>query len=492
MCSIRSGAVGILLAAIAVGASAQSLPASAQSLPAATRAELAPTGTLRAGINYNNPLLAKRDAATGELGGIAVDLSRELAKRVGVPLELIPYDAAGKISDAAKSGAWDIAYLAIDPARATDIDYSAAYIQLEGTYLVPPGSPLQKVEDVDREGVRIAVTTKSAYDLYLSRELKHAQIVHAETTPISIDMMMAQKLDAVAAVRTALLSGAKRVPGARVMDGHFMTIPQAAAVPKGRPAAARLVRDFIEEMKAAGFVAAALQRHGLGPDDAVVAPPAVAPPTVAPPAAAVHVVTYLDVRPASANAGASLAAQYQNDTKTAAGMVAVNALREPGRPNRFVIIETWRDQAAFAEHERAPHTLAFRESFRAIRRSPYDQRVTHGFAVDPVPATAGRNALYVVTHVDVPGARREEAEVLLRRLFESSRTKPGHVRYDIYQQNEPRTNHFTIFAVWDDERAFDATGSAPHWQQFTEALAPMLGALYDERLYRPIKPKGLR
>jgi polar amino acid transport system substrate-binding protein len=248
--------------------------ATAQTVTPALRAQLAPTGTLRAGINYNNPLLAQRDATTGELRGIAVDLSTELARRVGVPVELIPYDAAGKMTDAIKTGAWDVAYLAIDPARATEIDFTAAYIELEGTYLVPTGSPLNRVEDVDRDGVRIAVTSKSAYDLFLSRELKRATIVHVPTTPESIDMMVTQKLDAVAAVRTALVTGAKRVPGSRVLSGRFMTIPQAAGVPKGRPAAAQYVAAFIEEVKASGFVSNALKRHGLTTDDAIVAPPA--------------------------------------------------------------------------------------------------------------------------------------------------------------------------------------------------------------------------
>jgi polar amino acid transport system substrate-binding protein len=242
----------------------------------AVTTELAPTGTLRAGINYNNPLLAQRDPSTGGLRGIAVDLSRELAKRIGVPVQLIPYDAAGKMSDAVKTGAWDIAYLAIDPQRANDIDFTAAYIELEGTYLVPAGSPLRRVEDVDREGVRVAVTTRSAYDLFLTRELKRAQLVHAASTPESFDLMVSQKLDAVAAVRTALATVAKRLPGSTVMSGHFMTIPQAAGIPKGRPAAAAYVRAFIEDVKAKGFVADALERHGLTPDDAIVAPAAAA------------------------------------------------------------------------------------------------------------------------------------------------------------------------------------------------------------------------
>ena len=262
---IASGLLAVTITAAGVAA---------QSVDPATKAELAPTGTLRAGINYNNPLLARRDAATGELSGIAVDLSRELGRRIGAPVQLIPYDAAGRLSGAVKTGAWDIAYLAVDPARAAEIDFTAPYIELEGTYLTPAGSPLQRIEDVDREGVRIAVTAKSAYDLFLSRDLKHAQLVRAATTPESIDMMMAQKLDAVAGVKAALVTSARQIPGSRVLNGHFMTIPQAAGIPRGRPAAARFVRQFIEEMKASGFVAEALTRHGLQRDDASVAPPA--------------------------------------------------------------------------------------------------------------------------------------------------------------------------------------------------------------------------
>jgi polar amino acid transport system substrate-binding protein len=236
--------------------------------------ELAPTGTLRAAINYNNPLLANRDAGSGKLSGLAVDLSTELARRLGVPLELIPCEAAGKITSTASSDVWDVGYLAIDPLRAKEIDFTAAYVEIEGTYLVPAGSALQKIEDVDRAGVRIAVTAGSAYDLYLSRELKHAQLVRADNTPKSFELMTTQKLDGVAAVRTALVTASRQMPGARVLEGHFMTIPQAVAVPKGRIVAARYVSEFIEELKASGFVASTLKKYGLGPNDAIVAPPA--------------------------------------------------------------------------------------------------------------------------------------------------------------------------------------------------------------------------
>jgi polar amino acid transport system substrate-binding protein len=268
MVSIGSKITAVLLVALLL-AGWSSTPASD-----VVRNELAPTGTLRAAINYNNPLLARRDSSRGTLSGLAVDLSQELARRIGVPLEIIPYDAAGKIIESARSNVWDIGYLAVDPLRANIIDFTAAYVELEGTYLVPSGSSLQRIEDVDRDGVRIAVTAKSAYDLYLSRELTHAQIVRADNTPDSIELMLGQKLDAVAAVRTALISAAKQLPGSRVLSGHFMTIPQAAGVPKGRPAAARYVGEFIEEMKVSGFVAGTLKKYGFGPDDAIVARPA--------------------------------------------------------------------------------------------------------------------------------------------------------------------------------------------------------------------------
>jgi len=203
-------------------------------------------------------------------------------------------------------------------------------------------------------------------------------------------------------------------------------------------------------------------------------------------AAPTHVVTYLDVRLASINAGATLIRAYVRATRADAGNLEVNGLEEIGRSNRFVIIESWRDPAAFAEHDKAAATLQFRENLKTIERSPYDQRVTHGFAVDANPAAAGPSAIYVVTHVDVPGPQREETEKVLKQLFSSSHASPGHVRYDIYQQDDPRLNHFTMFVVWKNRSAFEASADTTQWLQFREALAPLLGALFDERLYRPI------
>ena len=243
-------------------------------LPAAA-ADLAPTGKLRAAINTGNPILARKDAASGELRGVSVDLARELAKRLGVPLEQYGVDTAAKSVAAIKSGACDVAFVAIDPARAVDMDYTAPYVLIEGAYLVPQASPIRSNAEVDREGVRVVVGAGSAYDLYLSRELKQAQIVRAPSSPAVVDMMLAQHLDVAAGVKQQLEADAKRVPGVRLLEGRFMVINQAMATPKGRPAGALYLAEFVEEMKASGFVASALQRHGI--EGAAVAPPVRSP-----------------------------------------------------------------------------------------------------------------------------------------------------------------------------------------------------------------------
>jgi polar amino acid transport system substrate-binding protein len=241
-------------------------------VPPGARSELAPTGKLRAAINFGNPVLAQKDPAGGEPRGVSVDLARELGRRLGVPVDLVTYDAAGKVFDALKTGAWDIAFLAIDPARAAEITFTAPYVVIEGTYLVPADSPLRTIEDVDREGVRVAVGNKSAYDLYLTRTLKRAQLVRAPTSPEAMDVFLKDKLEAAAGVKQPLLQFAKTHPNVRVMDGRFMVIAQAMGTPKGRETGARYLREFIEEMKASGFVARGLEKSGQS--DATVAPKA--------------------------------------------------------------------------------------------------------------------------------------------------------------------------------------------------------------------------
>jgi len=253
---------------VAVLASCSTLPRA----PAAAVSELAPTGRLRAAINFGNPVLASKDAATGEAKGVSVDLSRELARRLGVPLDLVTYNAAGRVVDALKTGAWDVAYVAIDPMRANQISYSPPYVVIEGAYLVRQDSPLRSNAEVDRAGVRVAAATGSAYDLYLSRELKQAKIVRAPTSPAVTDLFVAQGLEVAAGVKQQLEADAKRIPGLRLLDGRFMVINQAMGTPKGREAGARYLRDFIEEMKASGFVARSLERHRI--EGAAVAPAA--------------------------------------------------------------------------------------------------------------------------------------------------------------------------------------------------------------------------
>jgi polar amino acid transport system substrate-binding protein len=201
---------------------------------------------------------------------VSVDLSRELARRLGVPVELVLYEAAGKVSADAQASRWDVAFLAIDPDRAGDISFSPPYVVIEGAYLVEQASPLRDNAEVDRAGTRIVVGKGSVYDLYLSRELKHATLVRAPTSTVVTDTFIAQKQDVAAGVKQQLEADARRVNGVRLLPGRFMVINQAMASPRGRDAGARYVRAFVEEMKTSGFVANALARSGVA--GAAVAP----------------------------------------------------------------------------------------------------------------------------------------------------------------------------------------------------------------------------
>lgn len=240
--------------------------------------QLAPSGTLRAAINLGNPVLAQRDATAGDLRGVSVDLAREFARRLNVPVQFVPYDAAGKVVEALQSKAWDMAFLAIDPKRATEIAFTAPYVIIEGSYMVPKSSPLQAIADVDRAGRRVAVGNGSAYELYLSRTLQHAQLVRFATGSEAIAAFLRDGLDAVAGVKSPLQKFAKDRVDLRVMDGRFMAIEQAVGMPKGRgnPEAAEraleFLRAFVEDAKSCGLVAAGLAHTGQ--HDAQVAPPA--------------------------------------------------------------------------------------------------------------------------------------------------------------------------------------------------------------------------
>jgi len=232
-------------------------------ISAAIRSDLAPTGTLRVGLNHSNFLLVGKDPVSGSPRGLAVDLAQELGRRVGLPVEFVGYDAPGKMAEAAQAGVWDIAFLGAEPARATQIAFTAAYLEIEATYLVPTGSPLRSIADVDRAGVRISVANKSAYDLFLSRTLQRAQLLRVDGVAASFEQFVAQKLEALAGLRPRLVTDAEKLPGSRVLEGRFTAIQQAIGTPQGRDAAARYLREFVEDVKASGLVAKAIERNGV-------------------------------------------------------------------------------------------------------------------------------------------------------------------------------------------------------------------------------------
>jgi polar amino acid transport system substrate-binding protein len=230
-----------------------------------------PTGKLRASINLGNPILANRDPATGDPVGVSIDLARAFAGRLGAEVEWVVFDTAGKSVDAVTQEQADIGFFAIDPLRGEGISFTAPYVLIEGSYMVPDASPIQANDEVDRPGRRVTVGKGSAYDLFLTRELRQAEIVRAPSSPTVVDVFVAQGLDVAAGVKQQLEADAKRFPGLRLLPGRFMVIQQAMGLPKGRgEEAAQCLRQFVEDMKASGLVAQALARHGI--QGAIVAP----------------------------------------------------------------------------------------------------------------------------------------------------------------------------------------------------------------------------
>ncbi len=232
---------------------------------------LAPTGKLRVAINLGNSVLAQ--GTPDKPTGITPDLARELAKRLDVPYELVTFEAAGKAFEGLKAGKIDVIFVAIEPVRAAEIAFTAPYVLIEGVYMVPKDSPIKTVADVDRPGIRIAVGKASAYDLYLTRTIKNATIVRAETGGgrAMIDLFLKDKLEVAAGVKQPIVAYAKTNPNVRVIEQRFMEIQQAMGTPQGRdPAGAAYLKAFVEEMKKSGFVAEALKRSNQ--PDAAVAP----------------------------------------------------------------------------------------------------------------------------------------------------------------------------------------------------------------------------
>ena len=239
----------------------------------AIAAEIAPTGVLRAAINMGNILLVTGRDDAGDPVGVAPDLAREIASRLGLPIRFAPFARPADLADAATDGVWDIGLIGAEPVRARKIAFSAAYAEIEACYLVPAGSPLGAVSEVDRPGVRIAVAAGSAYDLWLDRNLQHATLVRAKSTAEAEAMFAAQNLDVLAALREGLLTSLDRLSGARILPGRFMAVQQAVGTQKEKPAAAAFLGSFVEEAKASGLIARLIDRHGMT-GRLTVAPPA--------------------------------------------------------------------------------------------------------------------------------------------------------------------------------------------------------------------------
>ena len=236
------------------------------------RSELAPTGVLRAGINMANFLLVTGRRDDGAPQGVAPDMASAVAERLGVEVAYVPYETPGQLADDVTNGVWDVGLIGAEPARAEHIAFSAAYVEIEATYLVPAGSPIQAISGVDQPGMRIAVAARSAYDLYLTRNIQHAELVRVAGLNASYDLFVSDKLDALAGLRPRLISDVEKLPGARLLDGKFTAVQQAIGTPRDREAAAAFLHDFVEEAKASGLVGQFIERHrvrGLS-----VAPPA--------------------------------------------------------------------------------------------------------------------------------------------------------------------------------------------------------------------------
>jgi polar amino acid transport system substrate-binding protein len=230
--------------------------------PAAAKAALTPTGKLRAGINFQNAFLTTL-GPNGEQGGVAVEFARELARRLEVPVEIIPYKSAGSLADSVTEGVWDISVLGDEPERAKVIDFAPPLTELEATYLVPAGSALRNIDEVDRAGVRIVSPAKSAFDLYLTRTVKNAQLIQIAGNKAALDYFLDEKCDALAGLKPGLTETAPTIAGSRLLPGRFCVVRHTVGMPKGRDAAVPYLRDVVEDVKASGLVERWIRESGV-------------------------------------------------------------------------------------------------------------------------------------------------------------------------------------------------------------------------------------
>src|ERR1700747_1361385 len=222
-------------------------------MPQEVVSELAPTGVLRAAINMGNFLLVTGRTSAGDPEGVAPDMAREIASQLGVPVAYVPYARPGELADAAGTGIWDIGLIGAEPQRAEKIAFPPAFVEIEATYLVPAGSPLKSIADVDKPGVRIAVTARSAYDLWLERNIKQATLVRSDSLASATEKFANDKLDALAGLRPGLIGDLAKLPGARILDGQFTAVQQAVGTARGNAAGAGFLRDFVDEAKRSGL-----------------------------------------------------------------------------------------------------------------------------------------------------------------------------------------------------------------------------------------------
>ncbi|MGD9802423.1 MAG: ABC transporter substrate-binding protein [Hyphomicrobiaceae bacterium] len=226
-------------------------------------AELAPTGVLRAGINMSNFLLVTGKTDAGDPVGVSPDMAAEVARRLGVPLKLIPYKSPGALGDDAENNVWDIGNIGAEPQRAKTIAFTAAYCEIESTYLVPAGSPIQSIADVDKPGIRISVTGRSAYGLWLENNIKNATLVRTDTLDASFDKFVQEKLEVLAGLRPRLIDDVKKIPGARILDGKISAVQQAVGTPQKNTKAAPWLAELVEEAKRSGLVQSLIEKHNV-------------------------------------------------------------------------------------------------------------------------------------------------------------------------------------------------------------------------------------
>ena len=236
------------------------------------KAELAPTGVLRAGINLSNFLLVTGRAANGNPEGVSPDMAHAIADRLGVPVQYVPFKTPGELGDQAENNVWDIGNIGAEPQRAQKIFFTAAYCEIEATYMVPTGSPIKSIADVDKKGVRIAVSARSAYCLWLENNIKNATLVQVSGLDAAYNKFVADKFEVLAGLRPGLLKDMEKAPGMKILDGKFSAVQQAVGTPKKNSAGAEFLSTFVEDAKKSGLVASFIEKHkvkGLS-----VAPPA--------------------------------------------------------------------------------------------------------------------------------------------------------------------------------------------------------------------------